>query len=90
MKDSTMKKHFLFISCEEAYHICDKSQYGESTLWEKIKLNIRYIWCRFTRAYIKQNHALTNAMKTSNVQCLQSTEREQLIDKFNQELKNQM
>ncbi len=85
-----MKKYFLFISCEEAFYICDKSQYGESTLWEKIKLNLRYIWCRLTRAYVKQNMGLTNAIKISNLQCLQPTEREQLMEKFSQKLKNQM
>lgn len=85
-----MKKNFLFISCEEAYHICDKSQYGESTLWEKFKLNLRYVWCRFTRAYVKKNKELTQIMKTSNIQCLQKTEREHLMEKFKQELKNQI
>ncbi len=88
MKETSMKKNFLFISCEEAFHICDKSQYGESTLWEKIKLNLRYIWCRFTKAYVKKNNQLTNTMKTSNVQCLHKTEREELTKNFNKELKN--
>jgi O-acetyl-ADP-ribose deacetylase (regulator of RNase III) len=90
MEETSMKKNFLFISCEEAYYICDKSQYGEATLWEKIKLNLRYIWCRFTQAYVKQNKGLTKAIKASNVQCLQKSEREQMVKTFNRELKNQM
>lgn len=85
-----MKKNFLFISCEEAFHICDKSQYGEATLWEKIKLNLRFIWCRFTQAYVKKNRKLTKAIKISKVECLQQTEREQLIERFNQQLQNKM
>jgi hypothetical protein len=41
-----MKKSFLFISCQEAKHICDKSQYDEATGWERLKLGIRLIWCK--------------------------------------------
>ncbi len=88
MKEKT--KIFLFISCEEAYEICDKSQYGEATLWEIVKLNLRFIWCHFTQAYVKKNRKLTQAIKVSNLQSLNKTERELLIEKFNQELKNQM
>ena len=90
MKETTMKKSFLFISCEEAEHICDKSQYGESTLWEKAKLMLRYIWCRFTQVYVNRNKKLTKAIKASNVQSLHQTEREQLFQNFNHQLKNEM
>ncbi|NRA94222.1 MAG: hypothetical protein HRU26_16385 [Psychroserpens sp.] len=84
-----MKKSFLFISCEEAHHICDKSQYGEATFWERVKLTIRLSWCKVTRAYTKRNRALTNAMKSSNVDCLKDNELDALKSQFNQELKNQ-
>ena len=43
-----MKKSILFISCEEAHHICDKNQYGEATAWERFKLGIRLSWCKIT------------------------------------------
>ncbi len=85
----TIKKSFLFISCEEAHHICDKSQYGEASLWERIKLSIRLSWCRVTRAYTKRNKALTRAMKSSNVDFLKDDELDALRSQFNQELKNQ-
>lgn len=90
MKETTMKKKFLFISCEEAFEICDKSQYGEATLWEMIKLNLRFIYCKFTQSYVKKNKKLTQAIKSSNLQGLNTSERESLIEHFNQELKNQM
>ena len=60
------KKNILFISCDEAKHICDKSQYGEATFWEKVKLNIRLSWCRVTQAYTKKNRKLTNLMNEAN------------------------
>ncbi len=84
-----MKKSFLFISCEEAHHICDKSQYGEATLWERIKLTIRLTWCKVTRNYTKKNKALTDAMKSSEVDCLNDTELDAIKTQFQKELNNQ-
>lgn len=84
-----MKKNFLFISCEEAQHICDKSQYGEATLWEKFKLNIRLCWCRITRAYTKKNRTLTKTIKTSKVECLKKEEQQALKKSFEEQLQQQ-
>ena len=84
-----MKKRIFFISCEEAQHICDKSQYAEATLWEKVKLNIRLSWCKITRAYTKNNRKLTKAIQTSNIECLKQNERKELNDHFQHELENQ-
>ncbi|PNQ75343.1 hypothetical protein C1T31_04220 [Hanstruepera neustonica] len=84
------KQSFLFISCDEAQHICDKSQYNEATLWEKIKLNLRYTWCKITRAYVRQNKKLTSTVKKSNVECLKNGEREALKKEFEKELTKQL
>ena len=83
-----MKKRFLFISCEEAQHICDKSQYGEATSWEKFKLNLRFAWCRITKAYVKRNKKLTSAVQNANVKCLDKSEKKDLKFQFEQELKS--
>ncbi|RIA10546.1 hypothetical protein OE09_2411 [Flavobacteriaceae bacterium MAR_2010_72] len=84
-----MKKNVFFISCEEAQHICDKSQYGEATLWEKFKLNIRLTWCRITRAYTKKNQALTKTIKTSKIECLKNEEQQALKKSFEEQLHQQ-
>ena len=84
-----MKKRILFISCEEAQHICDKTQYEEATIWERTKLKIRLSWCIITRAYSKKNRKLTDALKTSNFDCLKNSEREVLKKQFQHELSNQ-
>jgi len=83
-----MKKSYLFISCEEAHHICDKSQYNEATLWERIKLTIRLSWCRVSRTYTKKNRALTKAVKTSELNGLNTDELQQLKSKFESQLHN--
>ena len=83
------KKSFLFISCDEAKHICDKAQYREATLWEKLKLNLRYLWCQVTRSYVKKNKKLTSTIKNSKVECLNSIEKQSLLHQFKRELKQQ-
>ncbi|MGM5470505.1 hypothetical protein ACS386_09530 [Flavobacteriaceae bacterium LMO-SS05] len=84
-----MKKRFLFITCEQAKYICDKSQYGEATFWEKIKLRIRLCWCRITRAYSKRNSVLTKSIKSSKLDCLKLQEQQELREKFKKELTKQ-
>lgn len=81
-----MKKRFLFITCEEAMHICDKSQYDEASTWEKLKLNIRLSWCRVTRAYFKRNSKLTEVVNNANAECLKADERKAMEQKFQEEL----
>ncbi|WP_248722160.1 hypothetical protein [Seonamhaeicola sp. ML3] len=81
-----MKKGFLFISCEEAQHICDKAQYDEAGFWERIELNIRLSWCKVTKAYYKRNNKLTDVMESSKANCLDPKEREAMESKFKEEL----
>ncbi|GGG41792.1 hypothetical protein [Bizionia arctica] len=82
-------KSFLFISCEEAQIICDKSQYKEATLWEKFKLSLRFLWCRITRTYVSKNKKLTQSLKQSKVTCLKQSEKENLKETLQKELKKQ-
>lgn len=84
-----MKKKFLFISIEEAEHICDKTQYGEASLWERFKLHVRLVWCKVARAYARRNNSLTKTIKSSKVDCLKYLEQQELKAKFEKELKKQ-
>ena len=81
-----MKRRFLFITCEEAKHICDKNQYGEATGWERIKLGIRLSWCRITKAYTKNNNKLTEAVQKADINCLKQEERAKMQSEFEKEL----
>ena len=60
----------MMIPCDEANHMCDKTQYKEATLWEKIILNIHLIYCRACREYTKNNTKLTKKIVESKVECL--------------------
>lgn len=65
-----MSKLKIFIPCDEANHTCDKSQYKEASILEKIKLNIHLIYCRACREYTKNNKKLTKKIKDSKVACI--------------------
>ncbi len=61
----------LKITCNEATTICDKNQYGEATLLDKLKLNIHFIRCRICALYTKQNVSLTRLYKGHAKTCKQ-------------------
>ena len=76
----------MLISCDEANHNCDKSQYNEATLWEKIKLNIHLLYCKACRKYSKNNAKLTKIMNNSKLDYLKTSEKEILKRNFKEEL----
>lgn len=84
MKDSNK----LFYNCDEANHTCDKTQYDEATLWEKIKLNIHLIYCRACREYTKNNTKLSRLIKGKGVEVMPTSEKENLQKAFQKELES--
>ena len=83
-----MSKNKIFIPCEDANHVCDKTQYKEATLWEKIKLNIHLAYCSACRKYTKKNSALTKLFKKQKPQTLNANAKEDLRSVFEKELAN--
>ena len=80
------KKFKVFFSCDVANHVCDKTQYNEASLWEKIRLNIHLLYCKACRKYTQNNQKLTKAVKKSEVKCLDSVAKESLKKQFDIEL----
>lgn len=77
----------IIIPCEEANHVCDKSQYKESTLWEKIKLNIHLLYCSACRNYTKNNVKLTKIINgNKKVEPIAANDKEKLKSAFEKEL----
>lgn len=76
------------VSCDEATTICDKSQYNEATLLEKIKLNWHLLMCRVCSKYVIQNRTMTGLfkMKASDCKnhkhCLSSDDKDLLKEKL--------
>lgn len=82
------KDYKTFASCEKATHTCDKTQYKEASLWEKIKLNIHLIYCKACRKYSANNNKLTKLMHKPEVDCLKNSEKETLHSGFKKELES--
>ena len=76
------------LKCSEANHICDKTQYKEASLWEKIKLNIHLLYCRACREYTARNTKLTKTVKNPNVATVSRDEKAQLQEILNKERQN--
>ena len=81
------KKNKMFISCDDANHNCDKSQYNESSFWEKFKLTIHLLYCRACRGYSNNNAKLSKVINNSNVDCLELKDKQEMKDCFEKELK---
>lgn len=84
----TTKKRKLLINCDEAKFICDKSQYNESTLWDRIRLSIRYVYCHITRSYVKRNKKLSDLISHKNVTCMSNASKIKLKTEFKKELQD--
>ncbi|MHA7059657.1 hypothetical protein ACWGOQ_0020695 [Aquimarina sp. M1] len=76
----------LLVSCEEAKLICDKNQYGEASVLEIIKLNIRLLYCKVTRAYSKKNTQLTKSVRKSNIQVIETYKKKEMRLQLQREL----
>lgn len=78
----------IFVSCEDANHICDKNQYKEASFWEKVKLNIHLIYCKACRKYSSKNTKLTKLYKDPKVisinQSVKDSMKEQLKKKMSE------
>ena len=82
-------KMTIVIPCGEANHVCNKTQYKEATLWDKIKLSIHLIYCRACRKYSTNNAKLTKIINKSKVECMDRIEKERLKENFEKVLSEQ-
>ncbi len=79
----------LQLECTNANHICDKNQYKEATLLEKIKLSFHLLHCKACRTYTKGNNALTKLTNNSKVASMPSASKQSLKNSLAQEMAKQ-
>lgn len=60
----------LFINCDEAKMICDKSQYKNASIFQKLKHTLHLFYCKYCRQYSKNNTKLTKCVKKSEIHLL--------------------
>jgi len=85
---STKEDYKMFTACDRAQHTCDKSQYNEATIVEKIKLSIHLLFCKACQKYTANNNKLTKVMKAEKVETFAASEKNKMEDLFQQQLKN--
>ena len=82
----------IFISCDEATTICDKSQYKEARFSDKLKLTMHMLMCKVCKCYSKQNNIMTKVFgaysedECKQEKCLCKKDKE----KMEQEVKEKM
>lgn len=79
----------LKLGCDEANHICDKSQYKEAKFWEKLKLIIHLTYCKACQNYTKNNTKLTHLVKNPEVKTMNESTKSDLKARLAEELAKQ-
>jgi len=81
------KKIKIIMPCNEANHVCDKTQYKNATLWEKIILNLHLIYCKVCRKYSKNNSQLTKIIYKAHIECLDKECKEKMKQELDKAIK---
>ena len=76
----------IMISCEESGHICDKAQYEEATIWEKVKFKFHTLMCAMCRQHSKNNTKLTALVNKVKAKNLSTSEKDTIKSAFEKEL----
>lgn len=66
----------LFLSCEDSAKCCDRAQYNEASIWEKIRIHIHIAFCKPCREYTSKNVKLTKLIKKANIKTCTEKEKE--------------
>ena len=63
------------ISCDKAAIICNKAQYNEASLMEKIKLKFHLFICKTCSKHSKKNTVLTSLCNKANLHILSDNDK---------------
>lgn len=74
------------ISCEQAATICDKKQYKEASLLERLSLIFHIFLCKTCLKHTTRNSHLTTLCEKANLHVLSEKEKERMKE----ELQNQI
>jgi len=74
------------ISCEKAAIICNKAQYKEATVFEKLTLKIHILLCNACAAHAKNNAALTSLCNKANLKALTDKDKTKMKEKLEEQV----
>lgn len=79
------KSKFFFIDCSEAAECCNKSQYEEAKLLDKMKLMLHLVYCKTCRRFASKNSKLTKLLKKSSIKTCPEENKKQWREKIKKE-----
>jgi hypothetical protein len=80
-----MKKNsFSLFTCTEAAKICNKAEYKEASMAEKLRLHIHLFLCRRCKKYSDRNKKLSSLFEKANLQVCSEKEK----TAFKEQMKN--
>jgi len=78
----------FFLKCGETAEVCDKCQYEEASLLDKLKMKLHLIMCKYCRNYSTNNNKLTNSIKSADIKTFSKKDKELLKAKLDQEMRS--
>lgn len=78
-------RKILFIKCSESVKYCDKAQYDEASIFEKIKIHLHNFFCKLCRDYSSKNVKLTKIIKKADLKTCSEADKESWKEKIIQE-----
>lgn len=74
------------IKCNKANHICDKIQYKEAKLSDRVLLKIHLMLCSLCRDYSSKNVKLSQTIENGHIKVIRREEKEKLKDSLQKEI----
>lgn len=72
----------MIISCEKAINICNKSQYKEAPLWDRILLGMHKLICKMCKSHTSKNTKFTSLCNKANLNALTEEEKNKIKNKL--------
>lgn len=74
------------MNCEEARRFCDKEEYAEASLIEKVRFRLHLWFCLACQKYKKQNKKLSNLLKKATLKTFTPAEKRALKEQIRKQL----
>jgi hypothetical protein len=68
----------IIFKCKEASHICDKSQYEESSFTERLLMKMHQWMCKVCRQHSEENTKLTKIIQKADLKTFPETKKNEL------------
>lgn len=66
----------ILISCKDAAHLCQKKEYREASLMDRVRLRLHLSMCRVCSVFARKNRQLTLLLNRARLTSLQDAEKE--------------